>query len=161
MKARKIVPKHFTRSLEVIIRENPDMTGREILAEEKYDDACFALYNDRMNKTKLDLIKDINTNGGYYKGRFGEDQRFYYNVTNARLECNTVIADVEHITVFLGDGRSVVKPGDIRIEKKIETFKDLYKYDLESYYRTTKKDYDEVSDYLLRLAKYWEDIKKV
>ncbi len=161
MKAKKIVPKHFTRSLEVIIRENPNLTGKEILAEEKYDDACFALYNANKDKDKLDFIKDINTNGGYYKGRFGSDQRFYYNVSNAKLESGRVYADVETIVVFLGDGRSVVSEGDIRIEKRKKEFKDLDTYDLESYYRTTKKDYDEVHTYLIGLAKYWEDIKKI
>ena len=37
----------------------------------------------------------------------------------------------------------------------------LNKYGLESYQRTTKKDYDEVLEHLLNLAKYWEEIKKV
>lgn len=161
MKAKKIVPKEFTRSLEVIIRENPYLTGKEILAEEKHDEACFALYNANRNKAKLDFIKDINTNGGYYKGRFGSDQRFYYNISNARLEKNRIYADVETIVVFLGDGRSVVSPGDIKIEKRKKEFKDLDTYDLDMYYRTTKKDYDEVSAYLAGLAKYWEDIKKI
>lgn len=137
------------------------MKAKDVLAEQKYDEACYAMWKAERNKAELALIKDINTNGMYIKGRFGEDQRFYYNISNASLQGSRVMVNLESITVFLGDGRSVVKPGDIRIEKRVKEYTDMDNIGIEMYHRTTKKDYDEVGDYLVRIAKYWEDIKKI
>ena len=149
------------RSIEYLVQLYPEKTGRELLeiqAKEKKEDQ--KAYERRFKK-QLEFISDINTNGGYYKGRFGEDQRFYYNVTDARIEHDTIFATVESIVVFLGDGRSVVSAGDVSIKKEKKEWAELNKYGLESYQRTTKKDYDEVLEHLLNLAKYWEEIKKV
>jgi hypothetical protein len=149
------------RSLEYLIQLYPEKTGKEILAIQEQDKKSDEEAYQRRNKEVLEMIQDINTNGGYYKGRFGDDQRFYYNVTEARLEGDKIYANVENIVVFLGDGRSVVSAGDIRIEKRTKEWADLSTYGLEMYQRTTKQDYDEVMTYLLNLAKYWDDIKKV
>ena len=142
------------RSIEYLVQLYPEKTGRELLeiqAKEKKEDQ--KAYERRFKK-QLEFISDINTNGG-------EDQRFYYNVTDARIEHDTIFATVESIVVFLGDGRSVVSAGDVSIKKEKKEWAELNKYGLESYQRTTKKDYDEVLEHLLNLAKYWEEIKKV
>lgn len=159
MKDRKLIPQDFTRSLEVIIRDNPKMTGEEILAEQVYDRACFELFQVNKNKAKLDLIKDINTNGGFYKGKFGLEQHYYYNITKARLEGQVVIADVEKIVVFLGTERGVVSVGDFKMYKETKTYQDLRTYSLELCKRTTKKDYDKICEYLNNVSKFWKSIK--
>ena len=153
---RKVTPKDHTRSIELILRDNPNMTGKEILEEQKHDEACFALWKENRDKDKLDFIKDINTNGGFYKGRFGLDQRFYYKVTNASLQGARVMAEVETVVVFLGCERGAVKVGDINIEKRKKTYEDLDNYDLHGYTRTTKEDFEKVVKYLNDIAKFWE-----
>ena len=160
-KEQKIVPQDSKRSLELIMRENPNMTSAEIFLEQKHDEDCYNLWEANKNKAKLELIKDINTNGGYYKGRFGYDQRFYYNVTNVRLEGNSVMATVEQISVFLGDKRDVVAEGEVRIEKTIKTWENLRDYGLDKDMnkRTTKKDYEKIVSYLKGIAKFWEKLK--
>jgi hypothetical protein len=149
------------RSLEYLIQLYPNKTGKQLLAIQAKEKEAEEKEYQKRHKEVLEMIQDINTNGGFYKGRFGSDQRFYYNVTEARLEGDKVYANVESIVVFLGDGRSVVKAGDVSIEKKTKEWADLSTYGLDMYQRTTKQDYDEVMTYLLNLAKYWDDIKKV
>lgn len=155
MTKKKITPKEYTRSIEVIIQENPNLTGKEILAEQEYDKACFELWKTNINKKQLDFIDDINTNGGYYKGRFGTDQRFYYKITDAQLDGNRIYANVENIVVFLGAKGGVVSEGNINVEKRKKEFTSLVTYDLEMYTRTTKEDYEQICDYLLGIAKFW------
>lgn len=149
------------RSIEYLIQLYPDRTGKELLAIQDADKAADEKAFKKQNKKLLAVVNDINTNGGYYKGRFGEDQRFYYNVTKARLESGKIYANVESIVVFLGDGRSVVNAGDVRIEKTAKDWAALDTYGLEMYQRTTKEDFEDVANYLQKIAKYWDDIKKV
>ena len=156
MKKTKVVPKDHTRSLELIMRDNPNMTAKEMLAEQAYDKACYELWVANKHKNELALINDINTNGGYYKGRFGLDQRFYYNVTNARLEADRIVADIEKIIVFLGSLGGVVSKGEVRIEKSNKTYQDLDKYGIDEYERTNKYEYEQVNEYLFGIAKFWK-----
>ena len=149
------------RSLEYLAQLYPNKKAKELLAIQAKEKEADEKEYQKRHKETLEAIEDINTNGGYYKGRFGSDQRFYYNVTNARLEGDKVYATVESIVVFLGDGRSVVKAGDVSIRKETKEFADLGNYALDMYQRTTKEDYNEVLAYLLGLAKYWEEIKKI
>ena len=160
---KKIIPKDRIRSIEVIMRDNPNMIAKDILAEQKYDEACFDLCQKNLHKSKIKLINDININGGYYKGRFGLDQLFYYNITNASLQSYLqhyiIVAKVEKIYVFLGGENGVVKLGDVKIEKSTDPCANLSKYGLEIYTRTTKEDFEQVVNYLNDIEKFWNDIK--
>lgn len=159
-KAKTIVPRDYTRSLELIMQENPKMNAKELLAEQEYDKACFELWKTKINKDRLDFIKDINTNGGFYKGTFGFDQRYYYNITNARLEGNTVYAEVEKIVAFFGHKNGVIKLGDVNIEKRKKELERIENYGLETCERVTKEDYVKIDTYLQGLTQFWEPIKE-
>jgi hypothetical protein len=67
--SKKIVPKKYQRSLEEIIRENPKMTGEELLAEQGYERACYKLYEDNKEASNLELIDKI-LKERYYKFKY-------------------------------------------------------------------------------------------
>ena len=140
---------------------HPDKTAKQILeiqAKEKAEDEA---KERKRNEKQIAFIEDLNKNGGYYKGRFGSDQRYYYKITNVRLEGNKIYATVEHIVVFLGHKNGVVQAGDITMEVRTKTYQDLHNYGLETDLckRTTKQDYDSIYKYMEDIAKFWDDVK--
>lgn len=149
------------KSLEYLMQLHPNKTAKEILeiqAKEKLEDKK---KEDKRNEKQLAFIEDLNKNGGFYKGRFGSDQHYYYNITNARLEENKIYATVEHLIAFLGHKTGVVQPGEITMEVRKKTYQDLHNYGLDTDMckRTTKKDYDSVYKYMSDISKFWDDIK--
>jgi len=59
---KTIVPKSSKRSLELIIRDNPTMTGSQIVAEFEYDKHCYEMWQ-RENEAKLyELAADLEVN---------------------------------------------------------------------------------------------------
>ena len=153
------------KSIEYLLQLHPDKTGREILAiqaEEKLEDERKF---EKANAKKLKFVIDHNTNGGYYCGRFGVDQRYFYRVFNMRMEGSDIYMDVETIVVFMNDAdsESTRNKGEVNVERRIKEFQKEDKYCLNSEMRNrvTKKEWDEVNDYVNNLAKFWEHIKKV
>ena len=144
------------RSIETLVREFPEKTGAEILAIQEQDKISDQKEHDRIHAKELAWIKDINENGGFYKGRFGPDQRFFYNVTNAKHRYGTIICDVETIVAFFGSPNGTVREGEIRIEKMKKKSVEERKYMFDSYERITKKEWDKVNAYLDGLKKFWE-----
>ena len=135
------------------MRNYQQSISRKFEAEKEYQ---------KENESKLKWIEDINTNGGYFRGRFGMDQRFFYKVTNCLLETSGEIrCDVEKIVVFMGKDRSVVPDGSIHIEKKTSEYTDADKYGFNIYERVTEKEWNEVLTYLEGIEKFWADIKEV
>ncbi|MEK6829818.1 MAG: hypothetical protein AABY15_06895 [Nanoarchaeota archaeon] len=155
----KLEPKDSWTSVETLTRENPDKTGKEILELHEHSKKCYALWVKQQNQEQYDLVDRINAQPLYYKGRFGLDQRFFYKISDARLDEGKVFATVEKIVVFLGSERGVVKEGEVKIERCEKTYQDLDKYGLDMYTETTKSEWDKVGNYLTGVAKFWEDIK--
>lgn len=149
------------KSLEYLLQLHPDKTAKEILAIQAKEKADDDKQQKLFYKKQLDFIKDLNSNGGYYKGRFGADQRFYYKITNVTFAAGNIYADVEKIVVFLGVKNGSVQKGDIHIEKTTKIYQNLQTYDLDNNHRTTKTDYEKLCKYLEDIAKFWKDIKKV
>ncbi len=101
------------RSIEALVRQFPEKTGAEILVIQKQDKIEDQKKYDIIHAKELAWIKDINGNGGFYKGRFGLSQRFFYNVTNAQHINGTIICDVEIIMAFFGAPNGSVKEGEV------------------------------------------------
>ena len=101
-------------------------------------------YQER-NKKKLAFIKDINENGGYYRGTFGRDQYYYYRVFNLKMVGGEIIMDVEKIVMFSGDAD---KGDKFSIERRIKEYQREDRYYLTNEMRVTEKDWNELTKYL-------------
>lgn len=128
------------RSLECLVHQYPEKTGKQLLAIQEQDKLFDEKEYQKRFKKQHDLIHDINTNGGYYKGRFGENQHFYYSFTNLMLLHGEVKCDVQTIVGFTGE--------KISLERRDKTYQNLDNYGLSTCERTTKEEYDMVSKYL-------------
>jgi len=107
---------------------------------------------ENRNRAKLDLINDINTNGGFYRGRFGMDQRFYYSFKNLQLMSTAIYCDVTTLVTFYQDN------GTIHIEYREETFKAFENYGVEIYEKITKSDFDKAYELLQGFKnQLWKD----
>lgn len=144
------------RSIEYLAQLFPDKTGKELLEIQLNDKKEDEKEYQKANKAKLAFIEDINQNGGYYKGRFGIDQRFFYCFTDLQIISGIVYGSVERITVFLGEKNSVVREGEIRIEKSFNEMKEIENYGLSMYSRIEKREYDSLVEYLNNVSKFWE-----
>jgi hypothetical protein len=108
---------------------------------------------EKRHKDKLELIEDINENGGFYMGQFGLDQYFYYSFFNLRLMENKIICDVESIVIF-------DRP-ELHIERRVSTHKNLDQYAISIYNRIEEDQYLKLSEYLDQAAKvFFKGIKE-
>lgn len=150
------------RSIEYLIQLFPDKTGKELLEIQEQDKLEDEKKYQKENESKLKWIEDINTNGGYFRGRFGLDQRFFYKVTKCLLKTSGEIrCDVEKIVILMGKDRNVLPDESIHIEKKNSEYVNADKYGFNIYERVTEKEWNEVLTYLENIEKFWTDIKEV
>jgi len=141
------------RSIETLVRQYPSKSGLEILDIYEADKAKDKKDGEKRNKRKLDFIKDINENGGYYRGRFGETQYYYRKLTNLRFIENTICGDIEDIVCF---NKFIDKT--ISIEKRVKVYEDIDRYGLQEDERITKEEYDKVSNYVTDIfPTFWKD----
>lgn len=145
------------RSFEVLVRSYPDKTGKELLAIQEEDKVKDEKEFQKRHKEKLKFIDDINNNGGYYKGKFGFCQHYFYRVFDLKIEDNgKTIGKVESLVVFVGDDRGVIKNGELRFERNLKEYADIEKYSLNTEERVTKKEWDKANEYLDRMVeKFW------
>jgi hypothetical protein len=145
------------RDLGYLVQLFPDLTGKELMEIQRKDKEADEFEYQQEMKAELDMIKDINTNGGYYRGRFGIDQHYYYNFTNLRIDNKTVYCDCEHLVMFTGEGRATSKDFSVRIEKKEYKKFENYGVDIpDCIERVTKKEWDEVVNYFKKGAElFW------
>lgn len=131
------------QSIDIIVRDNPTKTGAEILAiQQRQIEADDKAYQKANEKT-LKFIEDINKNGGYYRGTFGESQYYYYSFTDLIFD-KRVYGKCEKIVCFK---RGNISDG-VSIEKRVENFHDIDTYGLLSEERITKDEYDKISKYI-------------
>jgi hypothetical protein len=140
------------RALEVLMELYPNKTAKEILEIQEQDKTKDQKDFEERNKKKLEFINDINTNGGYYRGKFGLDQYYYYRVFNLIMNNNgSVYMSVESIVLFYNnDGRkdTIVKPNEICLEKRLKEYCDLDQYSLEYEERITEIEWNYINNYL-------------
>lgn len=149
------------RSIEYLVLSYPNKTCKEILAiqakEKLQDQKVF----EKHNKKVLAFIKDINTNGGFYRGRFGLDQHYYYNVRNLVMdELGKVHMNVDSIVLFCnndGHKNTVTRAGEMHFERKTKEYAELSTYDLDSRERVTAKEWNEINAYIDAMSKlFWK-----
>lgn len=143
------------RSLDLLVRTYPNKTAAEILQIMEEEKQVAQQQFEKANRAKIDWMDEININGGYFKGRFGLDQRFYYKVTDVTMEDGELFGTVSKVVVFLG-GSITPEP---HIEVDTKTFQKLEKYGFGCYTRTTKMDWDEINQYIRNIEKFWKDLE--
>ena len=154
------------RSIELLVREYPDKTGKEIMELQERDKANDQKAYEKRNAKILEYIKDINTNGGFYRGRFGLDQHYFYRVFDLKLESDgEVYMQVESIVFFFNDTtdtRQVTKPNEIHLERRTRTYEKLSNFGLQHEQRVTAHEWDAVVNYINAMSQlFWGDIKRV
>jgi hypothetical protein len=154
------------RSIELLVREYPYLTGREILETQEQEKLKDQRAYEKRNKKKLAFIKDINENGGFYRGRFGVDQHYYYRIFDLKMETNgEVYMQVESIVLFFNDTNDthqVTKPNEVHLERRLRTYEKLDQFGLQQEQRVTAHEWDAVVNYINAMSQlFWGDIKKV
>lgn len=149
----------MAKSLEYLMRLHPDKTAKEILAIQAEEKLADERAERKRNAKVLAFMEDLNTNGGYYRGKFGLDQHYFYKVTNVRMCGDEVVMDVEKIVMFCNpDGHQniVCRPNEIRLERKFETMQLLSHYGLDSRERVTENEWININAYLNAIKKlFW------
>jgi len=140
------------KSLEYLIQLHPDKTGKELLEIQEQEKLEDQKEFEEHNKKKLAFIKDLNENGGYYRGKFGLDQHYYYKVSNLTINKDgEVRMDVESVVLFCNntdDTRHVTKPNEIHLDRKFNTYELLDRYGLTNCERVTVKEWNKINSYL-------------
>ena len=156
-----LTSKNKMRDINYLIQLFPDKTGKELLEIQEQDKLEDEKEYQRLHEEDLKLVEDINTNGGYYRGRFGIDQYFYYRFFNLHLEDDKIYCDCEHLVLFSGEGDSRITER-FSVEIRTESYKDIEKYGLDFYERVTVKEWDAVIQYFRTSPKqFWPEQKKV
>jgi hypothetical protein len=150
------------RDLGYLVQLFPEKTGKELMEIQRKDKEADEFEYQQAHKAELELINDINTNGGYYRGRFGIDQHYYYYFSNLRMDGKKIYCDVESLVLFTGEKGGVIPDEfSVRIEKR--TYKEFDKFgiDIPEYIeRVTKKEWDEVVNYFkIFPEKFWSKEK--
>ena len=150
------------RSLELLMREYPNKTAKEIFEIQKQDELADQIAYDLRNEKKLAYIKDINTNGGFYRGRFGLDQHYYYRIFDLKMDTSgEVVMQVESIVLFINntdDTRQVTRPNEMHLERRLRTYERLDQFGLEQEKRVTAHDWDAVVNYINAMSQlFWKE----
>ena len=148
------------RTIECIVRDHPELTGKEVLALHEQDKKEHEEYLIKKHQDKHDWLTDINTNGGYFRGTFGLCQRYYYKVSNVQLDENTgrFWGSVEKLLAFHddGSGRGTMKNGKFQVELMKDEYTELTDYHLSLEDRVTKEDWDKVITYMNAMTElFW------
>lgn len=145
------------RSMEYLIQLYPNKTGKELLAIQQQDRLEDEAKFRKANKRKLNFIEDVNKNGGYFKGTFGLEQRYFYRVFDCVMDGNDMYGSVEVLVMHVGRKNGILGEGAISLERRISTYQQLEKYGFTSglCQRVTKEQWDEVNAYVDAISKFW------
>lgn len=135
------------RSIECLVREYPDKTGKEIIEIQEKDKLLDEQNYKKYNEKKLALIKDYNENGAYFKSTFGLDQYRYDRFFNMSLNENgAIICDVETIVGFY---KGTTTPNnEMLLKRKYKEYQDFDRYLPQDEHKITKEEYDLFSNHL-------------
>lgn len=140
------------RSIETLVRQYPDKTGKEILKIQIQDQEEDQKEFEELHFEKLKIIAKINDGDVSYRGSFGLNQYFYYSFSNAELIYDEIIVDVETI-LYRDDDLGK----EIKFQKKFDTYQKLYRYRFESLEEVPREKYERLLDYLkLSLTSFWD-----
>ena len=152
------------RSIEYLVQCYPDKTGKEILAIQAQEKLADQKAYEKHNAKKLAFIKDINTNGGFYRGRFGLDQHTYYRIFDLKMDTSgEVVMQVESIVLFINntdDTHQVTRPNECSLERRLRTYERLDQFGLEQEKRVTAHEWDAIVNYINAMSQlFWGDIE--
>lgn len=145
------------RSIETLVREYPNKTGKEILEIQNQDKLQDEMRRLESNKKVLSMIEDYNSNGAYFKSTFGLHQYRYDKFTDLTLEEDgRITCKVESIVGFYTtDSKSSFK-NEINLERKTKDVFDFYKYSPQEENRITEKEYNALSNHLNNIfVEFW------
>ena len=144
------------RSLELLAKNYPDKTGSELLAMQEADKKAGILAREKEHEANIKFIKDINTNGGYYIGRFGLE-RYMYSFHNLSLSEDGFIDCYVHVLTFVYDEN---KPSLLHctIKDDYTSNIDLYLGDCE---RVDKSVWDKITNYLISGKDLWNEFMEI
>ena len=122
------------KSIELLVRENPSLTGKEILAIRVSQEEAHKRLVEKNSQKEIDFVKDLNDNGGFYRGEFGIGQYYYYKFTDVKFNMSGgyTTANVESITLF--DKTN----GDFSVSRRNKGYDELAHYDLGNNKRITE-----------------------
>ena len=145
------------RSIETLVRNYPDKTGKELLEMQEQDKIEDQKEFELLHAVKLGLIKDINENGGYYKGRFGTSQLHFWRFFNMNMEeqSGKVYCDVECIYIHFDHLRHKEDNGII-ITREIKQLQEFDRFVPQPEERTTKEEWDKVNEYIEKTMDFWK-----
>jgi len=151
------------RAIECLVRDYPDKTGKEILAIQEQEKLNDQKAYEKHNRKKLAFVNDLNTNGGYYRGRFGYDQHYFYRVYDVKMDSDgSIWANVDSVVLFINNEsvpNIVTRAGEVHLERRTKEFVDLDNYGLQDEQRVNKAEWDGVNAYVNNMTAFWSDIK--
>jgi len=135
------------RSIETLVREYPNKTGKEILEIQEKDKLLDEQELQKYNEKSLALIAEYNEKGGCFKSTFGLDQYRYDRFFNLYLdERGNIICDVETIVGFY-KGHTTPN-NEILLERKYKENQRFDKYLPQEEERISKEEYNLLSEHL-------------
>jgi len=148
------------RTVECIVRNHPELTGKEVLALHEQDKREHEEYLIKRNQEKHDYAKDLNENGGYFRGKFGNSQHYYYRVFNVQiLNDGQVMMDVEKIVIF--DRAKDPQQSDnteFSLERQTKFYERADTYGLSFEERIDKEAWDKVNAYINAMTElFWRN----
>jgi len=119
-KEKKIVPKSYCKSLELIMQENPDMTSKEVQAEYEYGKKCVELWRHNNDKELHEKVAELKKNK-YYKIEYktgGSGLVIFMEITDAFVEKGQHDSSIRFSSIQskISNRRVVGEPDGINVE---------------------------------------------
>lgn len=138
------------RRIEDIIKENPNLTGHQILEIQAKEEAEEKAKIEKWQAGKIAMIKDLNENGGFFKYKAGH-QYGMYNITKAYLMGGAVYIDLQQIVLF-----DEYRENEFSAEVRVKTMQKEDTYALfDTTQRITKKEWEKVISSVNNLKNLW------
>ena len=146
------------RTIETIVRTYPEMTAKEVLELHNSDVKEHDEWLISKDQEKHDLVKDINENGAYYRGKFGNSQHYYYNILNAKYLNGDIIIDVESLVIFDRSlDPSASNSNEFSLERKKDEYKKYDTYGFQFEDKINKEAWDKVNEYVNNITQlFWK-----
>lgn len=137
------------RSIEYLAQLFPDKTGKELIEIQNEDKRLAEVEFQNENKEKLLIVKDIEENGGYYKGVFGTEQYYMYKIHKIYFDNGNITCDYEEIVLFDSQNisRGVLSVDNINFETRTNKYGNFEDISLMAV-RIKEEEYNELKNYL-------------